>query len=176
MLPVLQIRRLVLRPQSPSDLADYHALLTDPGAGPFAPSPPGSLRETEERLARQLARQDAGDLMSWGLRPDGGSLVGSIFFVRIVRDHRRSEVGYRLRSDQRGKGLMTEALERLVEHGFRDLGFHRLAGYTSPENRASIGVLERCGFRFEGVLCEDFFMDGAFHDSAVYARLADATV
>jgi RimJ/RimL family protein N-acetyltransferase len=173
LLPTLQTARLVLRPSAASDLADYHALLVDPAGGRLVPRPPESMRDTEQRLALTVARQEAGDLMNWAIAESAeGSMLGHVCLVRIDRAHQRSEVGYRLRSDHWGKGYMTEALTHVAAYAFETLGFHRLEGHTSPVNRRSIGVLERCGFRFEGILRENFLMDGEFHDSAIYGRLA----
>jgi ribosomal-protein-alanine N-acetyltransferase len=173
-IPTLRTKRLVLRPAALSDLADFHALLLDSGASKFGHKPPASLEESEERLKRSLARQSAGELHNWGIADQtGGPMLGYVCLVRIDHSHQRSEVGYQLRSDHWGKGFMTEALGCIVEHGFKSLGFHRLEGHTHPENHPSIRVLERCGFAFEGVLRENYLMDGVFYDSAVYGRLAD---
>ncbi len=172
-IPILRTERLVLRPAARSDLEDYHSLLLDSPASKFGHKPPSSLQETENRLERTLTRQAAGELLDWAItETPGGPLLGYVCLVRIDRAHQRSEVGYQLRSDHWGRGFMTEALGAVVQHGFVTLGFHRLEGHTHPENRPSIRVLERCGFTFEGVLRENYLMEGVFHDSAVYARLA----
>jgi len=164
-----------LRQAAMSDLADYHSLLLDSVASRFGQNPPGSLRETEARLKRLLSRQASGELLNWCIAESAeGPMLGYVCLVRIDHAHRRSEVSYQLRSDHWGKGLMTKALERVVDYGFASLGFHRLEGQTDPANRPSIRVLERCGFVFEGILRENYLLDGIFHDSAVYARLAQS--
>jgi len=176
-IPTLPTARLVLRPSSTSDLNDYHLLLLDLAASRFGPKPPSSLQDTQQRLARSLARQAAGDLLNWAIAEAAEApMLGYVCLVRIDRAHQRSEVGYALRSDHWGNGFMTEALGAVVDHGFATLGFHRLEGHTHPENRPSIRVLERCGFAFEGILRENYLQDGVFHDSAVYGRLAPATL
>jgi RimJ/RimL family protein N-acetyltransferase len=122
-----------------------------------------------------LSRQASGELLNWCIAESAeGPMLGYVCLVRIDHAHRRSEVSYQLRSDHWGKGLMTKALERVVDYGFASLGFHRLEGQTDPANRPSIRVLERCGFVFEGILRENYLLDGIFHDSAVYARLAQS--
>jgi [ribosomal protein S5]-alanine N-acetyltransferase len=172
-IPVLRAQDLFLRPTAMSDLADYHSLLLDSVANRFGHKPPVSLDETEERLSRSLTRQASGELLNWGIAQGaGGPMLGYVCLVRIDHAHQRSEVGYQLRSDHWGKGLMTKALGRVVDYGFSSLGFHRLEGHTDPANRASIAVLERCGFVFEGILRENYLLDGVFHDSAVYGPLA----
>jgi len=172
MVPTLRTERLFLRPPALADLAAYHDLLLDSGASKLFQKPPASLRESENRLGRSLARQAAGELLNWGIAETAtGPMLGDVCLVRMDRQHQRSEVAYQLRSDHWGKGFMAEALARVARHGFDDLGFHRLEGHTHPDNRPSIRLLQRCGFTFEGILRENYFMDGVFHDSAVYARL-----
>ncbi len=165
----------MLRPHAASDLAAYHRLLSDPHGSRFSHRPPVSMAETRLRLEHALSLQSAGNLITWAIAESpGGPMIGYVGLYRMAPAHRRSEVGYLLRSDHWGKGLMTEALERVVKHGFEALGFHRVEAHTHPENRPSIRLLERCGFQFEGVLRQNYLMDGVFWDSAVYGKLTDA--
>lgn len=48
------------------------------------------------------------------------------------------------------QGYMTEGLELVLRHSFRNLRLHRLEANIQPENRASIALVERCGFALEG--------------------------
>jgi [ribosomal protein S5]-alanine N-acetyltransferase len=172
-VPLLRTARLVLRPSAMSELADYHALQLDLGSQQFGRKSPRSIAESEERLARTLEHQDAGELLSWSLSEGESPLViGIVGLVRIDALHRRAEVAYQLHSTHQRKGFVTEALTRVALCAFAELGFHRLEGQTHPDNRKSIGVLERCGFVREGLLRQNYLLDGVFQDSLVYGRLA----
>jgi ribosomal-protein-alanine N-acetyltransferase len=75
-----------------------------------------------------------------------------VCFWNIDHGHRRAEIGYELNPDCWHKGLMTEALTSIIDHGFQKLGFHRIEATPLVINEASQRLLERCGFRKEGVL------------------------
>jgi RimJ/RimL family protein N-acetyltransferase len=83
------------------------------------------------------------------------------------------ELWYLLRPERWGRGLVTEGVARLVEHAFRDLGLHRIWASCLPENPASARVLEKLGFRREGLLRRNLRIHGMWRDSWLYAVLAD---
>ena len=60
------------------------------------------------------------------------------------------EIGYSVLAGYRRRGLAAEATEGLVGAAFRDPRVERVVAETLPELVSSIGVLERCGFRFVG--------------------------
>jgi ribosomal-protein-alanine N-acetyltransferase len=62
------------------------------------------------------------------------------------------EVGFLLADEARGRGVATRAVGLLVDWSFRELGMERVQGLVHPDNPRSARVLERLGFRREGVL------------------------
>ncbi|HXH22493.1 MAG TPA: GNAT family protein [Dehalococcoidia bacterium] len=83
-----------------------------------------------------------------------------------------ADIGYELDPAYWGRGYATEAARRLVEFAFRDLGVHRLWAYVLVENEPSWRVLERLGFRREGHLRENEWMQGRYWDTYIYGLLA----
>ncbi len=81
------------------------------------------------------------------------------------------EIGYWLRSDLCGRGLMTEAARAVVSFGFDEVGMHRIALLAGTENAASIRVAEKLGFKREGVLREACRGAGGFYDAYAYGLL-----
>ncbi len=81
-------------------------------------------------------------------------------------------LGYWLGKEYEGKGLMVRSANALVEHLFRDLGFHRVEIRCEPENLRSRAIPERLGFRQEGTLRGNGKIGGRFHDSMVYGMLS----
>lgn len=84
----------------------------------------------------------------------------------------RAELGYALEnaSDFR-KGYISEALSAIIPYGFNELGLNRMEAFISPDNIASIKLVERWNFTCEATLKEHFFDKGAFIDSLVYRLL-----
>jgi ribosomal-protein-alanine N-acetyltransferase len=58
------------------------------------------------------------------------------------------EVSYFLHPSYEGRGLATEIVRAALRYGFEDLALLRIRAFAKPENRASLRVLEKCGFMF----------------------------
>jgi len=58
------------------------------------------------------------------------------------------EVSYFIHPAYQGRGFATELVRRSLQHGFSDLQFTRIGAFAMPENKASIRVLTKCGFKF----------------------------
>lgn len=80
-----------------------------------------------------------------------GRIVGSIG-VRFSDTRDVGEIGYWMRSDARGKGLMTRALRLVARWAFEEAGAARVQLRADIENLASRRVAEKAGFQLEGVL------------------------
>ena len=86
--------------------------------------------------------------------------------------HRRAELFYSLRNESdKLKGYMSEALNVILNYGFNELGIHRIAALTAPSNVASIALLSKFGFAFEGIHRQDYVVNGVNEDSACYSLL-----
>jgi [ribosomal protein S5]-alanine N-acetyltransferase len=77
--------------------------------------------------------------------------------------------------DQRvaGRGVMPTALALVVDHCFRAVGLHRIEVNIRPENVASRRVVEKLGFREEGVRERFLHISGAWRDHLTYALVAE---
>lgn len=68
---------------------------------------------------------------------------------------------------------MTQALRAAIRFAFGDLGLHRLEANIQPENRASIALVQRLGFRQEGLSPRYLHIGGEWRDHERWALLAD---
>ena len=106
--------------------------------------------EARAQLERIAGDQARGETVHWAIEDaTTGALVGTVGFYRAFADG-VGEVGYVLRPAHRKRGLMTEAVGLAVAFGFDALRLGAVAAHTDATNRASIAVLERCGFVFVG--------------------------
>lgn len=83
------------------------------------------------------------------------------------------ELGYWLGADHWGRGLASEAVGAFVTHAFATFGLERIEARVFAPNLSSRRVLEKCGFRLEGVMRRAVLKNGRFLDAAIYARLRD---
>ncbi|HJW09049.1 MAG TPA: GNAT family protein [Holophagaceae bacterium] len=100
-----------------------------------------------------------------------GELVGMIGFNWIDQQNRSAMVGYWIAEGFEGQGLVTRAVSRLVAHGFRELGLHRIEIRVAVRNRRSRAIPARLGFRHEGTLHDAEWLYDHYVDHAVYAVL-----
>ncbi len=82
-----------------------------------------------------------------------------------------AEVSYYLSPDMWKKGIITEALKLVLSFGFEDLKLNRIQACVLPENAASLRVLEKNGFRREGLL-RQYDYGKEFHDVLMYSIIA----
>lgn len=102
--------------------------------------------QVHAQLDRIAADQARGETVHWAIEDSStGVLVGTVGFYRGFPDG-AGEVGYVLRPAHRQRGLMTEAVALAVAYAFDALGLEAVVAHTDASNRASIAVLERCGF------------------------------
>jgi ribosomal-protein-alanine N-acetyltransferase len=103
-----------------------------------------------------------------------GQLHGRISVSGIVRGiWQNGFVGYSISGARAGRGYMTEALKRLILFSFADLQLHRLQASIIPRNVASLRVIEKCRFRYEGRALKYLRINEVWEDHDVYALTAD---
>ncbi|OIO28414.1 GNAT family N-acetyltransferase [Candidatus Micrarchaeota archaeon CG_4_10_14_0_2_um_filter_60_11] len=102
---------------------------------------------------------------------EDGRLAGSVSLLRVDKKHKVAEMGYWLGARYRGKGLAAEAVALLLGLGFKKLGMEKIRGHVFAENRASQRLLEKKGFKREGLLRKDLVKRGKRRDLIAYGLL-----
>ena len=104
----------------------------------------------------------------------GGEAVGSIGIFPQSDIHEKSaEMGYWLAEEFWGQGIMTKAIQEIVEYGFRTFDIVRIYARPFSTNLKSQRVLEKSGFELEARLEKALFKNGEFMDELIYAKLKD---
>ena len=98
-------------------------------------------------------------------------VIGSIHFSQVSRGaFQNAMLGYGLDERHTGRGLMTEALRAAIAEMFSPrVNLHRVQAAYRPENGRSAAVLERLGFRIEGLALDYLYIDGAWRDHRIAA-------
>lgn len=101
-----------------------------------------------------------------------GALLGAITLDNIRRGPAQAgTVGYWIGAQFARQGYMREALEAVVYHGFQVMDLSRIEAACLPENAASRGVLEKLGFKYEGVAQSYLQINGRWRNHVLYANL-----
>jgi ribosomal-protein-alanine N-acetyltransferase len=123
---------------------------------------------------RQLVRyydREAGDgrLQPFVIETEG-RLVGQMHLFGIAWGSLRSAcAGYWVAKSVAGRGIMPFALAAACDHAFLGLGLHRVEVNIRPENTASLRVVEKLGFRDEGLRLRYLHIDGEWRDHRCFA-------
>jgi len=99
------------------------------------------------------------------------TLIGFIKLSRIRWGNRKCELSILIDKRRQGRGLASEAMESVINYAFNEMRFHRLEAEVIEFNKASIKLIEKFGFRKEGVLREAKFYEGKYWDIIRYALL-----
>ena len=103
-----------------------------------------------------------------------GVILGAINFFDVERGIAQAAcVGYYVGAPFAGQGYMTEALVLALEYAFRRLGLHRVEADIEPDNRESIRLARRVGFRREGLSRRYLKLRGRWRDHERWALVAD---
>jgi ribosomal-protein-alanine N-acetyltransferase len=141
----------------------------------WEPTVPGSWEERNGTLSwpaqwstlRSLARR--GMSLPFVITVDG-QFAGQVTVGNVVRGSLCSAwIGYWVASRATSGGVATVAVALVVDHCFQTAGLHRLEATVRPENRASLRVLEKLGFRQEGVFQRYLDVAGAWRDHLCFA-------
>ena len=173
----LETERIVLRLPAHGDFRAWSALRETSRAflTPWEPvwSPDHLSRKSFVNRVYWAARASCGGtaLPLFLVRRDG-VLLGAITLDNIRRGPAQSgTIGYWIGQSFARQGYMQEAIGALVHHAFTTLDLSRVEAACLPENAASRGVLEKAGFKYEGVAQSYLQIDGRWRNHVLYANL-----
>lgn len=172
--PEIQTERLLLRRLTQNDSEEIFSLRSNADTMKYIGKPlAASLSEAIKFIGsvNESLMNNNGILWAIELKEFPGKLVGYIGHWRLIKEHYRAEVGYMLLPDYWRKGIMKEALNVVINYGFKEMKLHSIEAHINPDNKASSGLLECAGFIREAYFKEDFFSNGAFGDTAIYSKL-----
>lgn len=175
-LPVLKTERLVLRPLRASDLDDLFEYTQDEETARYVTwNANQTIEQAEQFLNYVLSNYDQGKEAPWAIVwKETGKMIGTIDFIHLLLDdNKQTELGYALSRQFWGKGIVTEAVARVMAYGFEELKLERIQARCMEQNIGSARVMEKVGMTYEGTLRRLIFIKGAFHDVKMYAILRD---
>ena len=168
----LRTERLLLPPQRWDDVNDVQAYAQDEEWSRYlrrVVSYAYTRADAEEWVARTVIARSA---TNFGVEFEG-HVIGSIT-LRVDATEKRAELGYGIKVEHWGKGLMPEAAGAIIRYGFRDVGLERIYAPVDVRNPRSQRVLEKLGFQREGVLCgHEIGRDGTRIDHVYFGLLRE---
>lgn len=169
--PILETANLVLREVVEKDVDEVFFLRSDKEIMKYIPRPLAKTKaDALERIQMFRDHKENEEGIHWAITTNRNDrMTGIISLFKIDKENFRAEIGYILHPDHQGKGILGEALQKVMEFGFTHCNFHMLTAVIDPRNSASERVLQRANFTKEAHFKEDFYYDGEFLDSIHYS-------
>ena len=146
---VLKTERLILREWRLSDLDDLFEYAKVEGVGEMAGWPHHESKEVSQEILNRFIAHKRTFCIEYN-----GKAIGSLGIelynediLPELNDLKGREIGYVLSKDYWGQGLMPEAVKRVIEYCFDDLGLDFLVCSHYDYNNQSRRVQEKCGFK-----------------------------
>lgn len=172
-LPSVETDRLLLRRATMVDAADMFEYASDAEVARYTTwEPHASIEESRMFLEFLLHRYSGGEVAEWGVvHKADNKLIGTCGFSMWNPYNARAEVAYAMARPYWGQGLMTEAVRAVLDFGFVRMALNRIEARCLPANIGSARVMEKAGMQYEGLLREQMYAKGRYHDLKMYSIL-----
>jgi len=171
-MTIIKTKEFILRPMRMSDAETYLKIRNDPDSKRGFMSSVNTLAEAKKILRdyiseykkkkpskEVLAIEVDGEFAGWVDVHD----MNQKYLEHIAR------IGYCLHPKFRGRGIMTRAVKLVINYTFKKYNLKRLEGICRTFNKTSSHVLEKTGFKLEGIMRKNKFKDGKYLDDMVWA-------
>lgn len=158
--PNLTTGRLFLRDLRAEDAEEIFRLRSDESVNQFIERQRAvNLADAVEYIQKIQALAENNEVITWAITMIGeAKLIGAILYWHIVEEKHQAELGYELLPEYQGKGLMTEALKKVIEFGFEELKYKTIVAEPNEKNVKSIKLLETLGFGLTGKTNGGYFI------------------
>lgn len=172
-LPAIETDRLILRRLTRKDVHNMFEYTSDPEISThttwFAHQ---SIEDTMRYIEHNLRLQDQHQVHEWGIvDKKGKKVIGTCGYTMWKPNHRTAEIAYAIARPYWGQGLMTEAVQAVLQFGFDKMELNRVEARCMVDNLGSERVMQKIGMSFEGILREQLYAKEKFHDLKLYAIL-----
>jgi [ribosomal protein S5]-alanine N-acetyltransferase len=174
-LPAIETERLLLRKITLSDASDMFEYGCDPAVSKYTTwSTHTSIEDTKYFIKTLLKMYKKRELVDWGIvHKAENKFIGTCGYVAWSMTNSRAEMGYALGSKYWNQGYMSEAVNAMMEFGFREMQLNRIEGKCKADNIASARVMEKVGMKLEGILRQQIFVKGEYWDLKMYSILRE---
>ncbi|WP_306327156.1 GNAT family N-acetyltransferase [Streptomyces venezuelae] len=163
--------RVALHPLTPADQEEFCALVR---ASAELHGPWMQLPSTAEEFSSWMRRFEDGTNLGFLVRVrETGAAAGMVNINSVIRGrYQGASIGYAAFAPSAGRGYMSEGVAAVLEYAFTELRLHRLEANVQPGNKASLALIQRLGFRYEGLSPAYLYIDGDWRDHERWAATA----
>ena len=169
----LETKRLILRPVTCDDKAEIFEYRSDAVTNKYQGWIPKTIDDVEsfiEKISKQINEPE-----TWFqfviIEKVTHKIVGDLGIHFLDIENKQVEIGCTLNKYFQNQGYATESIKRVIDYLFSELKKHRIIASIDPDNKNSIRLVERIGFRKEGHFVESLFINGKWVDDLIYALI-----
>ena len=174
--PVLHTKRLTLRRMERGDYSDMFDYARHEEITRYLLWNPHPDKEyTLRYLSFVQNKYRQGEFFDWAV-VFSGHMIGTCGFTAIDELNLCGEIGYVISPRYQNYGIATEAVMRVIDFAFVNLGLNRLECRYMIGNDASRRVMEKAGMTYEGTLRKAMYVKGRFVDVGICSILREEYV
>ena len=149
--PQLKTERLLLRSLENSDVALLHKLRSDEIVNAFVGRDNSSTLEKAQDYIIKIQNLTAqNECIYWVITlEENNDLIGCICLWNFDIENEIVEIGYELLTEFQGKGIMNEAIKKVIEYAFEEIKAKMITAFPSSDNSNSVKALEKLNFESE---------------------------
>lgn len=172
MVTKIKGKGFVLRSLKLSDAQKYFECETDPVSKKGSMGTPESVKEIEEIIKKEIVGLKRKNPVEETFVIDvNGEFAGYVVIHDLNRKHaeHRALISYCMHPEFRRRGLMVKAVKLVIKDVFKKYKLKRLTGRCRSFNKASARVLEKSGFKFEGIHRKEIARNGKYLDNMYWS-------
>jgi len=169
----LETNRLILRPINLGDKNEIFKYRSNTETNKYQGWIPQTIDDVETFI-RKISQQ-INEPETWFqyviIEKETQKIIGDLGIHFLDSENKQVEIGCTLNKDFQNKGYATESVKRAIDYLFKELNKHRIITSIDPENKNSIRLVERIGFRKEAHFVESLWINGKWVDDLIYALI-----
>jgi ribosomal-protein-alanine N-acetyltransferase len=172
--PALETERIILRKIRNTDIEFIFQHFSNPDVCRYLvdAEPVKTLEEAQEIIDWCNLESEAPSNNRWLIVwKETQQPIGTCGFHRWDTTNNIAETGYDLTRPFWNRGVMTEALTRIIPFGFDQMMLNRIQAFVHIENIASYTLLKKLGFHMEGIIRDKHFFRGKYYDHYGFSLL-----
>ena len=153
--PILETERFTLRQLQEYDDQEIFALRSSESVNRYIGRKPSQSIEDARAFIKTIHKNNS---LYWVITMKGADqLIGTISLFDFSADNLKAEIGYELLPEFQGRGIMQEALSKVLEFSFQQLHLKLIEACCNVENKSSIKLLAKLNFKTD-LVCEGNLM------------------
>lgn len=163
---ILEKERLILKPIGESHVEDILRIRSNEVVNQFVQRiPPKTNYDALDFILTIKKRNQNNESLNWGISyKNQQNLIGTICLWKFSEDRTEAEVGYELLPEHHRKGLMSEALNAVLNYAFNELNLLEILAFTNKFNENSKGLLLKNNF-----IVQEGRVDEGFPDNIIFS-------